>query len=151
MPDPRPPDLLDRLAAAPLGPLSKVLRPLLQTEQGRYLVVAGSVSLGYLLLVAAWLAAGLPYMLAIACAQVITIACAFPLYRSLVFRSRGPLLPELAKFLSVWSSGMVAGFVATPLLVELTPIPPLTAQVIAVVVVAVGSYLGHRFVSFRGR
>ena len=146
-----PPDLLDRLASLPLGPLSALLRRLVSTEHGRYLVVAGSVSVGYLGLVAAGLATGLPYLLAIALAQVVTISVAFPTYRSLVFRSHGPLLAEFGRFLSVWSGGMVAGFVATPLLVELTPIPPLEAQVIAVVVVAVGSFLGHRFVSFRHR
>lgn len=146
-----PPDVLDRLAAAPLGPPGRLLARLLSTEQGRYLVVAGSVSGGYLVLVAVGLAAGLPYLLAIALAQAVTIACAFPLYRRLVFRSHGPWRPELGRFLSVWSGGMVAGFIATPLLVELTPIPPLVAQVIAVVVVAVASFLGHRFVSFRHR
>ena len=146
-----PPDLLDRLAGLPLGPISGLLRRLVSTEHGRYVVVAGSVSVGYLCLVAAGLATGLPYLLAIALAQVVTIAVAFPAYRSLVFRSHGPLMAEFGRFLSVWSGGMVAGFMATPMLVELTPIPPLEAQVIAVVVVAVGSFLGHRFVSFRHR
>ncbi|WP_431473297.1 hypothetical protein [Ornithinimicrobium sp. W1665] len=40
---------------------------------------------------------------------------------------------------------------ATPALVELAGIAPLPAQVVAIAVVAVGSYLGHRYVSFRHR
>lgn len=143
------PDILDRLAAAPLGPASFVLRRLLATEHGRYLVVAGTVSLGYLGLVALGLTSGLPYMLAIALAQLVTIACAFPAYRTLAFRSSGPWLPEFGRFLSVWSVSLVVVLVATPLLVEFASTPPLLAQVVLVVVVPLGSFLGHRFFSFR--
>jgi putative flippase GtrA len=137
--------LLDRVAGRLPGPAGALLR----TEQGRYLVVAGTTALGYLGLVAAGLAAGLPYLLAIAAAQLVTIAVAFPAYRSLVFASRGRWGADLWRFLSVWSSGMLAGFVATPLLVEVVGLAPLLAQVLAIVVVSVGSYLGHRYVSFR--
>lgn len=121
------------------------------TEQGRYLLIAGTTAVGYLGLVAAGLSAGLPYMLAISAAQVVTIACAFPAYRILIFRSTGRVLGDFVRFLSVWSGGMVAGFVGTPLLVEVLGMAPLPAQILAVVVVAVGSYLGHRFFSFRHR
>jgi putative flippase GtrA len=147
----RRPDILDRLAAAPLGPAGRVVRPLIATEQGRYLIVGGAVSLCYLVLVALGLALGLEYLLAIAAAQVVTIAVAFPSYRTLAFRSSGPVLPEFARFLSVWSVSLVVVFTATPLLVELTPTPPLLVQVLLVVVAAIGSFLGHRFFSFRSR
>lgn len=141
------PDLWSRLAALLPSPLDR----LVGLQQVRYLLVAGTTSLGYLGLVAAGLALGWHYMIAIAVAQAITIACAFPAYRTLVFASRGPWRTDFARFLSVWSSGMVAGFVATPLLVEVLGMPPLLAQVVAIVVVAVGSYLGHRYFSFRHR
>jgi putative flippase GtrA len=147
----RRPDILDRLAAARMGPVGLLLRRLLSTEQGRYLVVAGTVSLGYLGLVAIGLAAGLPYMLAIALAQAVTIACAFPAYRTLVFRSSGPMGSEFRRFLSVWSGCLVVTFGATPLLVELASTPPFLAQVVLVAVVPVGSFLGHRFFGFRHR
>lgn len=127
------------------------MQALLRLQQVRYLVVAGTTSLVYLTLVAGLLWAGLHYMLAIAAAQVLTISGAFPAYRTLVFASRGDWRGDLLRFLSVWSSGMVAGFVATPLLVELGGIGPFVAQVIAIVVVAVGSYLAHRFITFRDR
>jgi len=119
--------------------------------QVRYVLVAGTTSLVYLGLVAGGLFFGWHYMIAILVAQAITIVCAFPAYRTLVFASRGGWRTDFARFLSVWSSGMVAGFVATPLLVEILRMPPLLAQVVAIVVVAVGSYLGHRYFSFRDR
>lgn len=117
----------------------------------RYVVVAGTTTLGYLGLMALGVRLGWHYMVAILVAQAITIACAYPAYRRWVFRSTEPMRATFPKFLTVWSSGAVAGIVATPLLVEVFGLPPVPAQVIAVVVVAVASYLGHRLFSFRGR
>lgn len=124
---------------------------MLGIHQIRYLIVAGCVAVGYLTLLAGGLAVGWHYMIAISVAQVITIACAFPAYRNFVFESQQSVRLDFVRFLSVWSTGAIAGFLATPLLVEAVGLHPLTAQVIAIVVVAVGSYLGHRFVSFRPR
>ncbi len=132
-------------------PSGGVVRTLFALEQVRYLLVAGTTSLVYLAVLAALLAIGLHYFLAILLAQVVIISCAFPAYRTLIFRSTGPWRRDLVRFLGVWSSGALAGIVATPALVELLDWHPLVAQVIAIVVVAVLSYLGHRFISFRSR
>lgn len=141
------PDALTRLADRLPQPVGALLR----VEQVRYLVVAGTTSLFYLALVATGLWLGLHYMVAIAAAQAVTISGAFPAYRHLVFVSRSDWRGDLVRFLSVWSSGMVAGFLATPFLVEVVGISPLPAQVLAIIVVAVGSYLGHRYITFRQR
>lgn len=118
-------------------------------HQVRYLVVAGCTSVGYVALVALGLYLNLHYMVAILIAQVITISCAFPAYRNLVFQSKGTRWADFLRFLSVWASGAVAGLVATPFLVEVFGMNPLFAQVLAILVIAVCSYLGHRFFSFR--
>jgi putative flippase GtrA len=130
--------------------LRRLLSTLLQREPVRYLLVAGTVSVLYLGLLAAVLATGIHYMLAVLVAQVVTIGVAFPSYRRLIFRSSGPWRHDLPRFVGVWGGGFVAGFVATPLLVELTGMHPFVAQLVAVVAVAVLSYLGHKFWSFRG-
>jgi putative flippase GtrA len=106
------------------GPTALVRRALGRHEV-RYLLVAGTTTLFYLALVGAGLLAGLPYMLAIACAHAVTICAAFPAYRHLVFRSRRAWPADLWRFLSVWSGGII--------------------------VVAVSSYLAHRFWSFGHR
>lgn len=134
-----------------MPPLLDTVRSLWSRHEIRYLVVAGCTSLGYLALVTVGLALGWFYMVAILVAQVITIACAFPAYRSLVFESRGPIWGDFVRFLSVWSTGAIAGIVATPFLVEVFGMHPLVAQVLAIIVIAVASYLGHRFFSFRHR
>jgi putative flippase GtrA len=123
----------------------------LEREEVRYLAVAGTTTVVYLSLVAGLLATRLPYMIAILIAQAVIISLAFPTYRRLIFRSTGPWRRDLPRFVGVWAGGFLAGVVATPALVELVGLDPLLAQVIAVAVVAVLSYLGHRFVSFRDR
>ncbi len=115
----------------------------------RYLVVAGTTSLFYLGLVALGLVLGWYYILVILIAQAITIACAFPVYRTVIFQSHGRVLTDFVRFLSVWLSGLIAGLVLTPLLVEVLHWQPFIAQVIAVAVVSIASFLGHRFFSFR--
>lgn len=132
-------------------PFSDTVRSLWSRHEIRYLVVAGCTSVGYLVLVTLGLAVGWHYMVAILVAQVITIAAAFPAYRGLVFESRGAVWGDFVRFLSVWSSGAIAGVVATPFLVEVFGMHPLVAQVLAIVVIAVASYLGHRYFSFRER
>jgi putative flippase GtrA len=121
----------------------------LKREEIRYLLVAGSTAACYLGILAALLATDLPYMIAILITQVIIFSVAFPVYRRLIFRSTGRWQSDLARFAGVWSGGFIAGILATPALVEFAGQPPLLAQVIAVAVVAVLSYLGHKFVSFR--
>lgn len=124
---------------------------LLLLQPVRYLLVAGTTSLFYLGLVALGLWLGLYYLLAIVIAQVITIACAFPFYRSFVFESQGRVLSDFLRFLSVWVSGAIAGLVVTPFLVEVLHWHPFVSQVVAIVVVSVGSFAGHRWFSFRKR
>ena len=129
--------------------VSDLVRIAFAQEEVRYLFVAGTTALCYLGILAAILATGTPYMIAIVIDQVIIFSVAFPVYRRLIFRSTGPWKPDLARFAGVWSAGLVAAFIGTPALVELGGLPPLLAQVIAVAAVAVLTFLGHKFVSFR--
>lgn len=135
-----------------MGSLLSRLTGLLRHHQVRYLLVAGCTSLGYLALVAiGYQLLGWHYMVAILVAQVITICTAFWFYRGFVFNSKGTIWVDFVRFLSVWSTGAIAGIVGTPFLVEVFGMHPLVAQVLAIIIVAVGSYLGHTFFSFRNR
>jgi len=134
---------------SPRHRLVNLISALAAHEQVRYLIVAGAVSLAYLAVVALFLAVGLPYMLAIVVTQVITICGAFPVYRKLIFRSKNPWLQDFPRFIGVWTGGIIGGFIATPLLVEVAGMKPFYAQVVSMVVIAVFGYLGHHFVSFK--
>jgi len=117
----------------------------------RYGICAGSVALLYVFVYWVGLRLGLHYFVAILVAQVIAISVAFPLYRAFVFASTGSLRSDLIRFLGVWTGGALAGLVATPILVELFRVDPFWAQVFAIVVVSVGSFLAHRFFTFARR
>ncbi len=118
-------------------------------QPARYLGVAGATNCLYLALVAGGIGLGFHYMAAIVTAQVLTISLAFPAYRHWVFAPGADWGKDLARFVSVWSIGAVAGLVLTPLLVELARWHPMWAQVLALAVVAGGSYLSHRYFTFR--
>ena len=114
-----------------------------------YYLVAGVVAALYLGILALLLLLPWHYMWAIALAQTITITIAFPTYRTLIFRSTEPIGRDFVRFLGVWMSGLVAGLVATPLLVEIFGLAPLLAQIIAIVVVSLLTFVAHRQFSFR--
>jgi putative flippase GtrA len=137
------------VVSPPRARMAGLARNAFGREETRYLIVAGSTTVCYLGVVAALLSTGMPYMFALLAAQPIMISLAFPTYRRLIFRSNGRWQHDLPRFVGVWSGGFFAGLVVTPALVELAGQPPMLAQVIAVASVAVLSYLGHKFVSFR--
>jgi hypothetical protein len=128
-----------------------LLSAFLADERGRYLLAGSACALLYLTVFASGLAAwpSVGYLWIVGLAQVVTISVAFPVYHRFVFRSQGPVLGDFLRFLSVWSGGLLASTVGLPFLVEVFGVSPLAGQVAAVVIVAVLSYLGHRFVSFR--
>jgi GtrA-like protein len=128
-----------------LDPLASVLR---RTEV-RYLVVAGSVSVLSWAMVAFGLFLGWHYMIATVFSQLAPIPVAFPAYRRFVFESQGRLRGDLFRFMIVWGTGMIAPIAAAPLFVEGLRMHPVVAQIVITVVVAISSFLGHRFFSFR--
>jgi putative flippase GtrA len=117
----------------------------------RYLVAGGLITLFYLGIYGALLAFGVQYFVAILCAQVVTIALAFPTYRRFVFGPGESLARDFVRFASVWVGGAVAGLIGTPLLVELFQWNPFLGQVLAIVVVTMANFLIHRFWTFAPR
>jgi putative flippase GtrA len=136
------------LSALDLSP-----RKLLEDHRVRYVIVGGSCAVLYLatFAVLAAVTSHAGYFTWFFTAQLITMSVAFPLYRTWVFESKGRTLADLSRFASVWGTSMVASFVSLPFLVEVVGMRPVPSQVLAVAVLAVASYLGHSFVSFRHR
>jgi putative flippase GtrA len=126
-------------------------RLLADDSRVRYLMAGGLVAGLYLAvftgLSLAW--RSLHYLLVLAVAQVIIISIAFPLYRSVVFRSDGGVRGDLARFLGVWGGNLVLGTAGLALLVQVVHVPQIPAQFVVVVAVSVVSFLGHRLFSFR--
>lgn len=89
------------------------------------------------------------YLTSLACAHVTSVLCAFWLYRHLVFRVRGHVLRDLARFETVYLSALAVNFVLLPLLVEIAHLPVLAAQALIMLLTSVMSWLGHKNFSFR--
>ena len=89
------------------------------------------------------------YMVTLVCAHVASVLCAFVLYRRFVFRVRGHVWRDLARFESVYLVSLGINAILLPLLVEFAHLAPIVAQALIVFVTTLVSFFGHREFSFR--
>jgi putative flippase GtrA len=82
---------------------------------------------------------------------ILAVLEAFVLYRYVVFRVRGKVLLDLARFSLVYLSSFLANLAALPLLVEVANLPVLLAQTATFPLIVAVSYVGHHRFSFRRR
>lgn len=92
---------------------------------------------------------GAGYLVSLLLAHIASVLCAFALYRRFVFRVRGHVLRDLARFELLYLVSLGINFVCLPLLVELGNVPPILAQAMIVVVTTLISFFGHKNFSFR--
>lgn len=146
-------DVRGRTTAA-FGPRSLVLR-VVKDERVAFVFVGGvNALLGLGWFVAFQLLFGqhlgrFGYLLSLVCAYAVAIFCAFLLYRYLVFRVRGRFWLDLLRFTLVNCVGFGLNAVLLPAVVETTGARPIYAQAGVTLAVAVISYLGHKYFSFR--
>ncbi|MFS4507164.1 GtrA family protein [Clavibacter sp. Sh2141] len=135
------------------------IRALLRDERVAFLLVGGfNTAFAFLLFAglaatagAALDAAGQPVLgslVPLAGSYAVAVLVAFVLYRHLVFRVRGHVLRDLARFVSVYVVSISLNAVSLPLLVAVG-VPRLVAQALIVVAITLISYVGHRWFSFR--
>ena len=89
------------------------------------------------------------YMATLLFAHVASVLCAFVLYRRFVFRVRGHVWLDLARFESIYLVSLGINAVLLPLLVEVGGLVPIVAQALIVFVTTLVSYVGHSRFSFR--
>ncbi|RHA38911.1 GtrA family protein [Cellulomonas rhizosphaerae] len=89
------------------------------------------------------------YLVSLLCAHVAAVLTAFVLYRRFVFRVRGHVWVDLARFEVVNLTALGINALALPFVVEVVGLKPIAAQLVITCVTAVISYLGHRDFSFR--
>ena len=87
-------------------------------------------------------------LVTLACAHVVSVLFAFVMHRRFVFRVRGHVLRDLARFESIYLVALGVNAIALPLLVA-AGLERIAAQAIIVVATTVLSYVGHRYFSFR--
>ncbi len=80
--------------------------------------------------------------------HVIAVLFAFVLHRRFVFKVRGHIWRDLARFESVYLVALAINAVTLPVLVELG-LQRILAQALITLATTVLSYVGHRYFSFR--
>lgn len=85
----------------------------------------------------------------LACAHVVTVLCAFVLHRHLVFRVRGHVWRDLARFESVYLTSIAVNWVLLNVFVEVLHLTAKVAQTITLCLLAVFTWFGHKYFSFR--
>lgn len=139
-----------RPAVEPAGP-GPLLRVVRRPELAFAVVGAVNTLMGMGLTVA-WLALlddAAPPSAGVAAAYGTGIGIAFFLHRHLVFRVRGRVFRDFAGFAAVNCGGLLANALLLELAVTVLGFPRAPAAVVIMGAVAVGSYFGHRYVSFR--
>ena len=128
-------------------------RSMTTREQGlRFLLVgAFNTAFGFALFAVLLHLAGdrVHYLVVLCFAMVIAVLVAFTAYRLFVFKVRGNVLRDLARFSLVYVGVLAGNAIALPLLVEVAGLPILSAQAIIVVATVIANFLLHRSFSFR--
>lgn len=127
------------------------LRTIGRAKQFRYMAVGGFNTLfGYatFFVLERALRAVIHYLFILLLAHVISVLVAFIGYRILVFKVRGQLWIDLARFWLVYALILAANVAVLPLMVEVAGVPVVIAQGAFTIVTAVSSYIAHGRFSF---
>jgi putative flippase GtrA len=131
------------------GPLLR----LISDRRVAYLIVGGFNTVnGFVLFVIAHAVLGSSfagYMAALLVSHVLAVLCAFVLHRRFVFKVRGHVLLDLARFEVVNLAALGMNAVLLPFFVEVIGLPVVVAQIVAGGLSVAGTYLGHLSFSFR--
>lgn len=112
-------------------------------------VVNTALGMGLTVMWLAILGASVPPAVAVVLAYAISIVIAFVLHRTLVFRVRGHVIRDFLRFVGVNSGGLLMNMALLSLAVSVLHLPSKPSAVVVMGLVAIASYFGHRYISFR--
>jgi putative flippase GtrA len=121
-------------------------------ERLRYLVGGGintAVGYGAFALIYFLWGSTLGYIGTLLCAHLMASSLAFVPYRGWVFRVRGRLLLDYVRFQGIYAVSLTVNIALLPAFVELFGWNVYLAQAVVLVITVIGSFLGHKFFSFR--
>ncbi|MFD6177241.1 MULTISPECIES: GtrA family protein [unclassified Isoptericola] len=125
---------------------------LLRRRESAYLVVGAIntlVGLAAFAVLERTLGDVIGYLGALVLAYAVGIVVGFTLHRRFVFKVRGGVWLDLARFVSVQLGALALNAALLPAFVELAHLPVLPAQVLALALTVVASYFAHLYFSFR--
>ena len=90
-----------------------------------------------------------PYMAVLIVSREISVLFAYAIYRQFVFKHRGPILREFARFWTIYLGSLLINMILLPFGVEVMRLPIMLAQAL-VTMFAIGcNWVGHSRYSFR--
>lgn len=130
------------------GPLLEIVK---NDKVAFVLVGAANTAIGAIWFILFELTLGrvLGYMVSLLLAHIAAVLCAFVMYRQLVFRVKGHVLRDLARFELVYLTALATNALLLPLAVEVGGWRPIPSQLAIVALTATMSYIGHKHFSFR--
>ena len=131
-----------------------LLLRLIKDQRVAFLLVGGfNTLMGYSLfvlfqhLIGRHIPAG--YMVSLVCSYSVGVMIAFFMHRYLVFKVRGQFWLDFVRFVAVNTVGFGLNAVLLPVAVEVMGLQTFVAQGVVTLFVAVASYCGHKYFSFR--
>ena len=89
------------------------------------------------------------YLISLVISYAVGITVGFFLYRRFVYKVNGKIFSDFVKFTSVYLFSITLNLILLPAFVQLTPIGPVLAQAMVLVITTLVSYFGHGYFSFR--
>jgi putative flippase GtrA len=124
----------------------------LGAERLRFLVVGGintAVGYGSFALIYSLWGSTLGYIGTLLCAHLLASSLAFVLYRRWVFRVWERPLLDYVRFQGIYAISLTVNIALLPAFIELFGWNVYLAQAVVLVITVIGSFLGHKFFSFR--
>ena len=134
--------------AAPAGRLQRVFKD----QRVLFLMVGGANTAFSTALFAGLVllfGPGVPAVVSLVIAWVISLVLVFFVYRRLVFRVTGNGWRDFLRFTSVNVGSLLLNAAALALFADVLGLPPIPTQIVITVVVVIFNYVGHRYFSFR--
>jgi putative flippase GtrA len=91
----------------------------------------------------------LNYMFVLIISRELSVVSAFIAYRLLVFKVKGGLVHDFARFWLVYSGALIVNMVALPFFVEIVGFGVLLAQAVTIALTVASSWIGHSRFSFK--
>lgn len=89
------------------------------------------------------------YLISLVISYAVGITVGYFLYRRFVYKVNGKIFSDFVKFTSVYLFSITLNLILLPAFVQLTPIGPVLAQAMVLVITTLVSYFGHGYFSFR--
>ena len=139
-------------AGAPRAVRRDALLRVVRDQRVAFLIVGGIntvVGLALFIVFQSTLGDQVGYLGSLVLAYAVALAVAFSLHRRFVFRVRGHILRDYTRFVLVNLGAFGSNAVLLLAFAELTPLPVIPAQVLALSLTLVLSFFGHRLFTFR--